>query len=200
MTEDVTTVAKGISDFGMMAVTASFFLILSGLLWWACFKWLKSTVDNVLKGNANMINDLLIETRKQNDMLNDISEGLRSETQLRIKNMSTVHFDLAVEKVCRMIQRIIKENHIADKEKTKKKIYTLISNLHEDRKSRFDSFTFHGKKVSEYVNPEWVDWVSDAVEVEVYNQESNPDRTYSNIKAVYDRIKLDFYHRLNKLG
>ena len=199
-THDVGKVAKNISDLGMMAVTAAFFLILTGLLWVACFKWFKKIIDDMIRGNAQMIKDLLSETRKQNDMLNDISEGLRPETQLRIKNMSGAHFDLAVEKVVQMISRIRKENHIADKEKTRNKIRILITNLHEDRKSRFDSFTFHGKKVSEYTNPEWVDWVAEVVEQEVYAPKPNHERTYTNVKAVYEKIKLDFYNHLKAVS
>lgn len=196
MTEDVTTIAKGISDFGMMAITAGFFLVLTGLLWVACFRWFKKIIDDMIKGNAQMIKDLLTETRKQNDMLNDISEGLRPETLLRIKNMSGAHFDLAIEKVFHLIGRIKQENHIDDKERTRNKIRTLISNLHEDRKSKFDSFTYHGKKVADYVNPEWVDWVADQVEIEVYDEEQNKARAYTNIKAIYEKIKVDFYNRL----
>lgn len=199
MTEDVTTIAKGISDFGMMAITAGFFLVLTGLLWVACFRWFKKIIDDMIKGNAQMIKDLLTETRKQNDMLNDISEGLRPETLLRIKNMSGAHFDLAIEKVFHLIGRIKQENHIDDKERTRNKIKTLISNLHEDRKSKFDSFTYHGRKVSDYVNPEWVDWVADQVETEVYDDEQNKARAYTNIKAIYEKIKVDFYNRLKTI-
>ena len=84
MTDEAMTVAHGISELGMMAITAAFFLLLSALLWVACFRWFKSIIDNMIKGNTQMVNDLLVETRKQNDMLTDISEGLRPETQLRI--------------------------------------------------------------------------------------------------------------------
>lgn len=190
-------VAKGITDFGMMAMAAGFFLVLTGLLWIACFRWFKSIIDNMIKGNAKMINELLTETRKQNDMLNDISEGLRPETQLRIKNTSGVYFDLAVERVCRIIKRIREENHIADKEATRKKIRTLIHNLHDDRNSRFDAYTYRGKRLSTYVNPDWVDWVAEVVEQEVYNPNVSHGRAYTNVQAVYERIKIDFYHRLN---
>ena len=199
MTEDVTTIARGISDFGMMAITAAFFLVLTGLLWVACFRWFKKIIDDMIKGNAQMIKDLLTETRKQNDMLNDISEGLRPETLLRIKNMSGAHFDLAIEKVLHLIGRIKEENHIDNKEKTRNKIRTLITNLHEDRKSKFDSFTYHGKKVAEYVNPDWIAWVSDIVETEVYDEEQNKARAYTNIKAIYEKIKVDFYNRLKTI-
>ena len=199
MTGDVTTVARGISEFGMMAMTAAFFLVLSGLLWWACFKWLKSTVDDVLKGNSRMVQDLLIETRKQNDMLNDISEGLRPETLLRIKNLTGAHFDLGAEKALILIGRIKEENHIDDRERTRGKIKTLLANLHEDRKSKFDSFSWQGRKGSEYANPEWIEWVAEIVESEVYDPDQNKGRARTNIKAIYDKIKVDFYNRLTKI-
>ncbi|MCM1221924.1 MAG: hypothetical protein NC548_46375 [Lachnospiraceae bacterium] len=196
--QDTMTVAQGITDLGMMAIVASFFLVLSALLWVACFRWFKGIIDGMINGNARMVDDLLVETRKQNDMLNDISEGLRPETQLRIKNFSGVYFDLAIEKVCRIIRKVKTENHIADKEATQNKIRTLLHNLHEDRNSRFDSFRYRGKILTTYVNPDWVDWVDEVVEREVYSDNENYGRTYTNVQAVYERIKIDFYHRLNK--
>ena len=38
--QHVTEVAKGISDYGMMAVSAAFFLLLSAAMMIALFKWL----------------------------------------------------------------------------------------------------------------------------------------------------------------
>lgn len=40
--QHVTEVAKGISDYGMMAVSAAFFLLLSAAMMIALFKWFKS--------------------------------------------------------------------------------------------------------------------------------------------------------------
>lgn len=196
--DDTMTVAQGITDLGMMAIVASFFLVLSALLWIACFRWFKTIIDGMIKGNSKMVSDLLVETRKQNDMLTDISEGLRPDTQLRVKNLSSVHFELAVEKVCRLIKKVREENHISDREATKAKIHTLIFNIHEDRNSRFDSYTFRGKRLSCYTNPEWVDWVAEVVEHEVYDDVVNNGRAYTNVQAVYEKIKIDFYHKLNR--
>ncbi len=197
MTEEIDIVAKDISDLGMMAVTAAFFLVISALLWVACFRWFKSIIDNMIKSNTKMVSDLLTETRKQNDMLNDISEGLRPETQLKIKHITGAYFDLAVEKVCRIIKKVREENHIVNKEATKNKIRTLILNLHEDRASKFDIFEYRGKPLSAYINPDWVNWVADVIENEVYADSVNNGRAYTNVQAVYDRIKLDFYHKMN---
>jgi len=195
--QDTMNVAQGISDLGMMAITAAFFLVLSALLWVACFRWFKGIIDGMIKGNAKMVNDLLVETRKQNDMLTDISEGLRPETQLRIKNTTSVFFDLAIEKVCRIIKKVKEENHIADKEATRVKIHTLLTNIHEDRNSRFDSYTYRGKPLSTYVNHDWIDWVAEVVEHEIYAETVSHGRAYTNVQAVYERIKIDFYHRIN---
>ena len=124
--EDVTTIAKGISDWGMMAITAAFFLVLSAGLMIACFKWFKSIINGIINSTAKTMNDLLNETRVQNEMLADISEGLRPETQLRIKNTSSTYFDLSVEKVCRLIKKIREENHIVDRKATVDKIRNLV--------------------------------------------------------------------------
>lgn len=198
MTEDVTTIARGISEFGMMAITAAFFLLLSAGLMIACFKWFKATINGMISDNKTIMSNLLDETRKQNEQLADISEGLRPESQLRIKNTSGVYFDLAVEKVCRIIKKVREENHIADRDATRKKIHSLILNLHEDRNSRFDHYTYRGKQLTSYTSLAWVDWVADVVEQEVYASKVNNGRSHTNVTAVYDRIKLDFYHKMNQ--
>lgn len=192
-----TEVAKGITDLGMMAMVAGFFLVLSSLLWVACFKWFKSLINDMIKGNGQMVDDLLDETRAQNDMLRVISESLQPETQLRIKNISSVYFDLAIEKVCRIIQKVRRENHIADHEATVNKIRALVHNLHEDRDSRFDYHTYRGKRLSTYTSIKWVDWVAEVIEKEVYAESVNDERVLTNVSAVYERIKLDFYHKMN---
>lgn len=197
MIQESLETARAISDVGMMAVTAAFFLILSAALMVACFRWFKSIITDMLVGYKDTMSQLLSETKNQNSMLADISEGLRPETQLRIKNTSSIYFDYSVEKVCRMIKKVRDENHIVDREATRKKIRTLLINLHDDRNSRFDYYTYRGKRLASYTSPEWVDWVSDVVEAEVYAENANNGRSYTNVQAVYDRIKLDFYHKMN---
>lgn len=195
--EAVTSVAKSIGDVGMMAVTGAFFLILSAILMVACFKWFKGLIDKMIMQNGQTMADLLDETRTQNSTLADILEGLRPETQMRVKNISSCFFDLAIEQVCRMIKKVREENHIIDHAKTSLKIRTLLRNLHEDRNSKFDCYTYRGKKLSSYTNPEWIEQVAQVVENEIYSQSVNNGRAYTNVKAAYDDIKLDFYHRLN---
>lgn len=196
--QHVTEIAKGISDLGLMAVTAAFFLLLSAAMMIAIFRWFKNIINDMIQEQKNGMKDLTEETRKQNDMLQDISEGLRTETQLRIRNLTGFAFDLTVEQVCRLIKRVRKENHIIDHEATAEKIRKSLKVIHEDRNSRFDPFTCHGKPLSDFCAPEWVEDVAKVVESEIYNEDGeNNARAYTNVKLAYDNIKTDFYQRIN---
>lgn len=196
--QHVTEVAKGISDLGLMAVTAAFFLLLSAAMMIAIFRWFKNIINDMIQEQKNGMKDLTEETRKQNDMLQDISEGLRTETKLRIRNLTGFAFDLAVEQVCRLIKRVRKENHIIDHEATAEKIRKSLKVIHEDRNSRLDPFTYHGKPLSDFCAPEWVEDVAKVVESEIYNEDGeNNARAYTNVKLAYDNIKTDFYQRIN---
>lgn len=197
---------KGISDFGMMAITAGFFLVLSALLMVACFRWFMNMVNQLMTSQKEINQDykdtmrqLLEETRAQNERLNVLSESLMPETQLRIKTLSNVFFDLSVEKVCRIIKKVREENHISDKEATARKIRTLLTNIHEDRNSKLDCFSYRGNRLSEYTERKWIEQVAKAVEVEIYNENgANNGRAYTNVESVYANIRLEFYHNLNE--
>lgn len=197
---------KGISDFGMMAITAGFFLVLSALLMVACFRWFMNMVNQLMTSQKEINQDykdtmrqLLEETRAQNERLNVLSESLMPETQLRIKTLSNVFFDLSVEKVCRIIKKVREENHISDKEATARKIRTLLTNIHEDRNSKLDCFSYRGNRLSEYTEKKWIEQVAKAVEAEIYNENgANIGRAYTNVESVYANIRLEFYHNLNE--
>lgn len=195
--ETVTATAKGITDYGALAMMAAIYLILSASMMIAIFKWFKSIITQIIDDNKENLQGVLAETRKQNDVLNEIADGLRPSTLLQIKNISNTCFDLSTEKVCRIIKKVREENHIADKEATKVKIRTLLCNLHEDRNSRFDSTRYRGNTLTHYTSPEWIDWVAEVVENEVYSEPNNA-RAFTNVEAVYSKIKIDFYHRLTE--
>ncbi len=200
----VTEVAKGISDFGLMAMTTAFFLILSAVMMITIFKWFKTIINGMIADFRDALDkqnqywkDLHQETQEQNQKLNGLLEGLKPETQLRIRNLTGFAFDLSIEKVCRLIKRVREENHIADKDATQAKIRRSLKVIHDDRNSKFDAFTFHGKSLSEYCREEWVEDVAKVVEAEIYHVDgANNDRAYTNIKLAYDNIRTEFYNRL----
>lgn len=196
--QHVTEVAKGISDYGMMAVTAAIYLLLSAAMMIAIFKWFKTIINRILGQQTESMKQLAEIQSENNRMLKFMSDGLKTETMLRIRNLTGFAFDLSVEQVCRLVKRIRKENHIADRQSTAKKIRKCLQVIHDDRNSRFDPFTYGGKPLSDYCNKKWVEDVAKVVESEIYNEDGeNNARAYTNIKLAYDNIKTDFYQRLN---
>lgn len=194
--EQITQAAKGIGDFGALAMMGGAFLLLSVALMSACFMWFKNIIDGIIKQNSSDMKTLISKQDEQNDLLHEIADGLRPTTLLQIKSISNTCFDLSIEKVCRIIRKVREENHIVDREATRQKIKTLLCNLHEDRNSRWDNIRYHGNALTKYTSREWIDWVAGVVEKEVYAESVNNGRAYTNVDAVYSKIRLDFYHRL----
>lgn len=190
---------KGISEFGMMAMTAGFFLVLSALMMIACFRWFMKVINDVMTSQKDMLKELNEQMAENNCSMTRIAEGLMPETQMRVKAISNMAFDLSIEKVCRIIKKVRAENHIVDKEGTLHKIRSLLTNLHEDRNSKFDCFTYRGRKLSAYTSTTWVEQVAKVIESEIYNDAGeNNGRAYTNVESAYANIRLEFYHNLNK--
>lgn len=197
MGETSIEVAKGITNYGMMAITAAFFLVFAGTMLVIFVKWFIHLINGVIDAQRQTTKELLSETRDMNEKLEDIREGLMEETMTRIKVVSSLAFDLATEEVCRMVKKVKEENHIEDEVGTLDKIRRLVQNLHKERNSKFDSFSFRNRRLSSYTVERWVDDVVVVVRKEVYSDD-NPERTLTNVGVVYRNIKLEFYSNLKK--
>ena len=192
--------AQSISEFGLMVVICGFFVVLSALMMIAMFRWQMNTIDSVMKTNKDMLNKLDVQMSENNRIMQSIAEGLIPKTMLEIKNTSSMAFDLARHRLLELIDTVLDENHIADREATEDKINKLVTNLHEDMKSKFDCYSYRGRKLSQYTNQEWINWMICNVVTEIYNKNGmSRDRTYTSVTATFDRIKLDFYHRINEV-
>lgn len=190
-------VAKGIHEYGVAVIICSVFIILSVTLMITCFKWFKSIIENIMNNYSKQIQALHEISNKNGEILVDIAEGLIPETILRVQTILGLVMDVSFHKSRDLVVRVKEENNISNKEGTKKKIRALVQNLFDDMVTKLEYYTFRGKALSSYIDHEdYIDSVSHIIENEVY-QDLNPDRTYTNIKMVYDNIKLEMYHRLN---
>ncbi len=189
-------VAKGISDFGMMAVTAGFFLVISAIMMVFFVKWFIKVINNILEKQNVVLDQLSDKNDKQTIILKKISESFEEASLSRIKALSSLAFDLSIEQVCKVVKKIRVENNIQDKEATKEKILHLLTNLHEDRNAKLDNFTYSGKSLSFYTEKSWITDIAKVVEKEVYEKKENNGRLHSNLQLTYDTIKLQFYKNL----
>lgn len=192
--------AQGISEFGLMVVICAFFVVLAALMMIFMFRWTIGTINDVMKTNKEMLAKLDAQMHENNKIMQSIAEGLRPETDLRVKTTSKNMFDLARFELMEIIDTVRTENHIIDRDATETKIHKLVTNLHEEKNADFDYYTYRGRKLSSYTNADWIKWMFQGVVNEVYNDKGfNKDRMYTNVTAIFDRIKLDFYHRMNEM-
>lgn len=190
-------VAKGIHEYGVAVIICSVFIVLSVTLMITCFKWFKSIIENIMNNYSKQIEKLHEVSNKNGEILVDIAEGLVPETILRVQTILGLVMDVSFHKSRDLVVRIKEENNISNKDSTKKKIHTLVQNMFDDIVTKLEYYTFRGKALSQYINQDdYVESVSHIIENEVY-LDLNADRTYTNIKMVYDNIKLEMYHNLN---
>ena len=190
--------AQGISEFGLMVVICAFFIAISAGMMIFMFRWMVNTINDVMKTNKEMLAKLDAQMQENNKIMQSIAEGLRPETDQRIRILSKNTFDLAKYELMEIIDTVRTENHIVDRDGTEAKILKLVTNLHEDKNTDFGYYTYRGRKLSGYTNNDWIEWMKQGVVNEVYNDNRfNKDRMYTNISAIFDRIKLDFHHRLH---
>lgn len=193
----VTSMAQAISEHGALIVIGASFIVLSILMWVGIFNWFRKMVDKTISQNIKTTESIESKTTNIESVLVDIAESLRPTTLMQIKNISNAYFDLALERCLRIVKKVKTENHIADKEATHAKIINLLSNLHDDRNSKFDTIHYQGRPLSSYTNREWIDWVAEVVTKEVYANIENEARAFSNLETTYNRIKLDFYKNIS---
>lgn len=190
--------AQGISEFGLMVVICAFFIAISAGMMIFMFRWMVNTINDVMKTNKDMLTRLDAQMQENNKIMQSIAEGLRPETDQRIRILSKNTFDLAKYELMEIVDTVRTENHIVDRDGTEAKILKLVTNLHEDKNTDFGYYTYRGRKLSGYTNNDWIEWMKQGVVNEVYNNKGfNKDRMDTNINAIFDRIKLDFHHRLH---
>ena len=195
---NVVEVAKGVSEYGALAMMAGAYLVISMGIMWAVFKWFKTIIDKTMEATGKGMEAITAKTAAIEELLNDIADSMRPTTMLQIKSISNTCFDLSVELVLGLIIKVREENNIVDKDGTKAKIHSLLLNIHEDRNSRFDNIRYRGNTLTHYTSLKWVDWVAEVVEKEVYAAKVNNSRARTNVETVYNRIRLDFYHNLTR--
>lgn len=192
--------AQGISEYGIMVVICAFFVVISAVMMIAMLRWMMSTINDIMKSNKEMLVGIDKQMKEIGRIMQSVAESLQPSTDMQVKVTSKTMFNLTRYELIGIINTIREENHISDREATEAKIAKLVTNLHEDKNSEFSVYPYRGRKLSSYTNPKWIEWMKQGVIHEIYHEKGfNEDRMNTNINAIFDRIKLDFHHRINGL-
>lgn len=192
-------VGKGITDFGFMVITAAFYLACTGAMMFYFIKWFVKIINGIIDRQQKTMDEILDIQRAQFDMIKDIREGVNDELLAQVKVLSGYAFDNAKNVVFRSLEKVKKENHIDNRPAIEKKIRLILENLHSNRNSKFDNFSYAGKRLSEYTRHEWVDKIAEIMLCELYDEAGyNNGRAANNIDLAYEEIKVEFYKNLKK--
>ena len=174
-------VAKDISELGVLVVIAGFFIVLS---FYNLFRNSKTT-EEIIKLQRDMFNLLKI-----------VSEGIGDETIQQIKAYAQACIDNNRLRLYLEVIRIMNQYGIKDRDATLKRITSLVRNVYNERNNRFDLFVYKGKKLSEYVNPEWTTRVIDVLMESLYMEDFDTKKLYENLDVVYNDILNEFNRSL----
>jgi hypothetical protein len=191
-------VAKGISDYGFMAVTAAFFLVIAGGMLWIFIRWFIKIVNNLMDTQES-IRQLMDIQKDTSLMIQGIRENTDSKLLEQIHVISGLSFDNAKFLIFRALHKIREENHLENNEDIiEKKLQLIVENIHNDRNSKFDNFSYHGEKLSGYVSGTWILRVVNLMMSELYAERWDDKRAMSNIDLAYQSFKVEFYRNLTK--
>ena len=197
MTEQVMQTANGITNYGILVMISSIYLVLTAAMMIAIFRWFKSIINQILKQNKEMLAKIASETKGLASMIHDVSEQARDDSKMRAKTVISLYIENAITKVCRMIKRVREENNISDRDMTHNKVLQRTQVLYKQMESDLYTFSYRGKKISESMDERWVDEVVSVVEQELYNPAGvNNSRAYANVSTVFTKIRTELEDNL----
>lgn len=171
--------AKAIADYGFMAVFCAVTLI--GLSF-------------IVKSSTN-------QQKRMFDQLLDKQSGtyLYETPMEQIRVIQSAFFDLSKYQVLEQLERIHDENNLSDKESVRFKIEDVLTNIHHDRKSKLDTFKYHGTQLSKFTNDKWIPDILEVCLKAIYvdnSEEFNSRRAYIALDIAYNKIKIEFYNNI----
>jgi ABC-type multidrug transport system fused ATPase/permease subunit len=199
-TNEILDVAKGISDYGMSAITAACFLVICLIMFAAMIKFVAKTINNLIGKQQESISNL---TTKQSDilaMIKDVHHTSNNKLLEQVHVVSSMAFDNSKNSVIQALILIKKDNHLENNEYfIEQKVRLIVENIHNDRNSKFDNFNYRGKSLSEYTDPNWISKISALMVSELYaSDDLNINNASYNIHLAYQSFKVEFYKNLTK--
>lgn len=185
-------VARGITEYGILVVIAAIFLVVTLITIIMFLRWFLKVINKLMNDFTKDLSELLQLTRDQNDKLDIIKEGLTEESMQRFKSIIKLTLSTAMHECNNLVIRILEENHINDREKTKLKIERYVDSIIKELILRIENFKYNNHKVSDFISDQHIQQICECVESEVYNENGYVQkRVFNNLKLIFDSILLN---------
>ncbi|MCL1933979.1 MAG: hypothetical protein FWF53_09250 [Candidatus Azobacteroides sp.] len=197
--EPVVQVAKGISEYGFMAIVSAFYLIITGIMMVFFIKWFVKIIDGIVKGQEKSLGEVVTLQREMVLMMKSINDGINDETLTQIKLFITAIIENSKYKMYHEAKKIYEENNLEkNRESIEKKVSNLVKNMYDSHEQKYDSFSYKGKKLFLYTNSSWVDKIAETVLNSIYMDNYSHTKLFTNLTIAYEEIINDFIKNLSR--
>jgi hypothetical protein len=194
--------AESITNFGLLATIGGFFVVISASMIVFCFRWFSKIINQTMTTQQDSIKQLLEVQTKCYTLIYDVHSNINDEALQQIKVVADLSFDMNRLSIENIMDNIVNQNGLKDNEdEIRKKIEQSINNLASKRNITFDLFTFSGRKMTEFLDKDWTEMVTDLVYNEIYHKNGfSRIRAITNVALLFDDIKDRYYGNLkNKI-
>lgn len=191
-----TETIKAVGDYGMAVVSAALYLCISGGLMWFCVKWFKTLISDIIKQQQENSREMIQEIKKQGELIGSIAERLQSETLLRLNVMFDFCFGYLTEQLCGILEQVITENHLDDKQATERKVNLLVNNVIYQVKQGLSYFSWKGRHIDKFFSDDWTMYLVDLLLTEAYETEHEKSRYHSLFENNIKNIKNELLKRI----
>ena len=206
-------VAKGIGDYGMMAISAAFMLVFAAVILIAGISILKKFFADASNNFAELPEALskieanIQETISHYQEISDTNQEIRDYLRTLAEATATQHigvlklivnenFNLSEQRVVAEILRIKEVNHIQDNRKMIEcKVKRIVTNLYDKRVSYFHNFCYQGKFIDAFIGDTYIDRVLKVMMSEIYSDHTTT-LIMDNVKNLYDELRNDYFKRM----
>ena len=156
-------------------------------------------IDGVISTQQTTLSKILETQEKQDLKIGQIKESLTNEIYNQIRVVANYAFDYNKHQVILAVAQIKDDNNLDNRANVEKKLRQVLNNLYERRNSDFDAFTYNGRKLSYYTNPEWTERIFDYCMEAIYDGQPYHRHKYlGNLNNFYEELKIEFFGNLKK--
>lgn len=190
-------VATGISEVGLLVTVAGFYLVITAIMMIVFIRWFVRLVNKIFDTQQVTLENILQAQKMQDSKISQLKEALTGEILNQVRAFSNYAFDYNMHQVSVSIGQIKDDNNLENRDAVEKKVRAILGNLYNRRNSNFDFFTYNGRKLSYYTNPEWEDIVFKYCVDAIYDGEPyHRTRHLDGLDIIYERIKIEFFNNL----
>ena len=208
--EGVMVMARGISDLGVLIITAACFLFISLITYITLLFITKKQTNNVINQfNALIKNlvesqqtklDAILEYARQNESkITQLKEAITGEEFNKIRVATNYGFDFNKLSVALLINETKQANNLDQKREIESQVRMAIDNLYNRFSSELDYYEYNGRKASDFLEIEWKERIYDFCMKSIYDEKSVHCKYYIKLLSHYfDEFKVKFYEKLKK--